>query len=223
MTINHHTPISFGALRSTANLNTPLSELDSAITGLLAGTTPFDPGLLTLDNLPAITPTAGRSLLFTSAGRLYVKTSSATYGPLIQRPPAFSVYQSNHTTVPTATPTVVRFNSLLWDFGGCFNTSTYEFTPPRTGVWSLNTTITWQLAFGGSYSWFIQLYINGAFYLSGYNLLNDGRTAHTEFRFRVTSLSDKYTIVVYQATGSDQSVYASLAYTFLTGVLLRDE
>ncbi|MEP0761147.1 MAG: hypothetical protein HRF48_00245, partial [Chloroflexota bacterium] len=53
MTINHHTPISFGALRSTANLNTPLSELDSAITGLLAGTTPFDPGLLTLDNLPA--------------------------------------------------------------------------------------------------------------------------------------------------------------------------
>lgn len=41
MTTNHHTAISFGASATSANINSPLGELDSTITNMLDGTQAF--------------------------------------------------------------------------------------------------------------------------------------------------------------------------------------
>ena len=55
---------------------------------------------------------------------------------------AFSAYMtSDYIGVPIGTYFVTRFNATSYNYGGCFNTSTYRFTTPIKGIYHFDITI----------------------------------------------------------------------------------
>ena len=86
-------------------------------------------GTIFADNLE---PQSGTSLTLGASGDTIGLASGASQ-TLAVNTPSFLAYVSTGQTISGATQTVVAFNTELYDTGGCYDTSTYKFTPNVAG------------------------------------------------------------------------------------------
>jgi len=86
----------------------------------------------------------------------------------------FQAYNtSNQTSIVDLTPTKVAFQAEEWDSHGCYNTSTYEFTPTVAGYYSISAGI--QAGHTDTVAFILPtLYKNGSWYKEGV-----GATGHS--------------------------------------------
>ena len=90
-------------------------------------------GTIFVDNLE---PQSGTSLTLGASGDTIGLASGASQ-TLAVNTPSFLAYVSTGQTISGATQTVVAFNTELYDTGGCYDTSTYKFTPNVAGKYML--------------------------------------------------------------------------------------
>lgn len=105
---------------------------------------------------------------------------------------------SNQTGVTDLSPTKVAFQAEEWDSHGCYNTSTYEFTPTVAGYYLISTGI--QAGHTDTTAFILPtLYKNGSWYKEGV-----GATGHTNLWASTNS-----TWLVYANGSTDYfSIYA---------------
>jgi hypothetical protein len=75
--------------------------------------------------------------------------------------PAFQIKGSSGS-VAVANSAVLPFNTALTNVGSHFNTSTYTFTVPVTGVYFFAISLRWENTNGSAGYWRPDFYINGA-------------------------------------------------------------
>ncbi len=57
---------------------------------------------------------------------------------------AFSTYINSTQTCSSNAETTLTFNTERYDLGSAFNTSTYEYTPPSTGYYLFNISVSFR-------------------------------------------------------------------------------
>jgi len=77
----------------------------------------------------------------------------------IANTPSFFAYMSGNQSISNAA-TLVQFNTELYDTDGCYDTSTYKFTPTSAGKYLINFLIHDDSASGTSQN--LWLYKNGS-------------------------------------------------------------
>ena len=70
---------------------------------------------------------------------------------------AFIAYMS-----ASSTATTIPFNTVFLNRGGTYNTSTYTFVAPVTGLYNFNLIISWDGTGSAPSANYISLYVNGA-------------------------------------------------------------
>ena len=62
-------------------------------------------------------------------------------------PKAFRAYRSSTQAIAYNTQTVVQFNTEDFDYGGVYDNSTYKFTAPATGLYSISSVVSFSSSF----------------------------------------------------------------------------
>jgi len=134
-------------------------------------------------------------------------------------PRCFWAYPSANENVATGTLTVVDLDSEQYDYGSVFNTTTYRFTAPCDGVWSLSGHATWEDILNGTRA-IAFLYKNGALWLNGqeaYNGANGKMTVDVIGTGLFLQRGDYVEFRTIQYTGANQDIL-NADYTWFTGV-----
>ncbi|MEP0761149.1 MAG: hypothetical protein HRF48_00255 [Chloroflexota bacterium] len=168
MSTFYHTPISFGALRSTAAVNTPLGSLDQAIRNLLSGVAAFDPGLLIKEvtQIPDPPAAAGRVLLFALNKVLYTIDDGGTVRQVDEV--SGGKVRVRRTTDQVITPTaetVVQFATVDEDKDSEWDAVSYAVKPKRAGYYWVRAQIGCFVTTPGTVAAYINL--NGSHSSSG--------------------------------------------------------
>jgi len=81
--------------------------------------------------------------------------------------PAFNVHRTAAWTVGASSPTIVPFNSAtnFFDTDGCYDTSTYTFTPAREGLYFISVTVAID-DLSDTENLEARIYLNGAEYFN---------------------------------------------------------
>ena len=131
------------SVNPTAGSVTTATINDTAVTGAKLNT-----DVISAQTALGATPADTDELLVSDAGVLkrvdysYLKSTNT---------PAFEVYLSSNQDFSDSTITKVTFNSESYDVGGCFNTTTYAWTPTTAGKYFVYCQLQCFTA-GGGYS-----------------------------------------------------------------------
>ena len=132
--------------------------------------------------------------------------------------PAFSAGCTSGTTVSNATFTKMPFQYVDFDTAGCYNNTTYRFTPTVAGYYNVIGRQQWTSSAGASEN-FIAVYKNGAEVKRGWGTAwNIG----IEALIYLNGSSDYIELYCYQASGGSVSLNgASSVYSTFAAFLAR--
>jgi len=137
--------------------------------------------------------------------------------------PTFSSYMTTNQNVSAGTAVTVQFDAERFDIGGNFNTTSYIFTAPVDGKYSLNATIRLNSLDSAATQYQLRLITSNQTY---YNVIDPNFA--TDLNYYTMTLSvvadmdanDTAYIEIYQEGGTEQTTIESGDYTFFTGWLL---
>jgi len=118
-------------LDGTTGTTTPNVVLPGSASGTITLAAPSAAGTQSYTLPSAVPAVSGYALTSTTGGVMSWASTAPTRV-------AFSVYASAGQTVTTATATKVSLNTVRWDTGGYFNTTTNRFTPLVAGYYQVN-------------------------------------------------------------------------------------
>lgn len=130
-----------------------------------------------------------------------------------------------HTTgqsVNHATFTVVQWNSEVYDIGGDFDTSTYIFTAPISGIYTLSSSLMID-SLGDAKRGLVQLQKNGSNFLRGSDVTL-GATNDMSATISATiklDQADQITIAAYHTHGATRNIIGINSVTWFSGALVR--
>jgi|TARA_R100000455_G_C6190729_1_gene65063 hypothetical protein len=84
-----------------------------------------------------VKPISGSSTITLGESGDTIALASGASQTLAVNTPSFLAYVSSAQTISGATQTVLACNAELYDTGGCYDTSTYKFTPNVAGKYML--------------------------------------------------------------------------------------
>ena len=142
--------------------------------------------------------------------------------------PAFSAYRSTSTdtTFTLATWTKVILDAETYDTNGCFDTSTYRFTPNVAGYYQINASIFSNWSTSQFSSYFTSIFKNGSEYRTTQILVS----ASTDTWYGNVNVEDivylngstDYIEIYVKATGGSGPVYNGASNrTYASGSLVR--
>lgn len=171
------------------------------VTGISAGGLPDDSIIAADIAAGVVTPaklsTGGPS--WDSSGRF-----------LIANQPAFAAYRTATQAISGNTDTKVSLNTVEFNVGGHFNTSTYRFTAPVSGRYLFTATIQFEQT-GNPHSAF---FVNGSLSVDGWiNFV--GSAASTQARVLSLSANDYVELYAYHNISNNISTR-----TKMTGYLI---
>lgn len=110
-----------------------------------------------------------------------------------------SVADQTYLTVP--------FTSKDYDFGGNFNTSTYQFTAPVKGIYHFDVQVSWVTATNSVGNFYLQLEKNGSYMtVYGTPLISGQFASNTVSTDIDLEIGDVVKAVVYQDSGATQKL-----------------
>ena len=138
--------------------------------------------------------------------------------------PAFRAYLSSSQTVTSSTLTKITLNAENFDTAGCFDTSTYRFTPNVAGYYQFNVTLGANASTALTYN-YIQIYKNG---------VNDSVAIYPPYQ-STSSYGSLATLIYLNGTTDYVELYVTLlgtgtltvqggsqaASTYMSGALVR--
>ena len=135
--------------------------------------------------------------------------------------PAFSAYQSSTQTIANATFTKVALQSEEFDTAGCFDTSTFRFTPTVAGYYQINGGSGVNITSGGGV---VEIYKNSGRYKRGNAATTvSGITVHITVSALVylNGSTDYVELYIYQNSAGSASSHAGSEWNYLNGALVR--
>ena len=161
----------------------------------------------------------GTTLYGDGQGSLTVQKDGVTIGKVAENQ-TFWVYQSTAQTLTNNSWTKVALQSIYFNVGNAFNTSTYRYQPTVAGYYQLNGTVQAQMfaALG------IAFWKNGAGLDYGVGLGTSGQLYATTSQSKIVYLNgttDYIEMMYYQSTGSSVTT-VTVDCTF-SGTLVRAE
>lgn len=130
--------------------------------------------------------------------------------------PAFSIYATGTTSVPTSTYTKVIFNGSIFDTTGGMVSSS-RFTPTLAGYYY----ITGSAYFSSSSESFVQIQKNGAELHRGTDHGSQVYSRTVSGLVYLNGSTDYVEIYTYQSSGSTVTVSATMSQTIFQGFLAR--
>tara|TARA_R110002124_G_scaffold19291_1_gene77610 strand:- start:296 stop:832 length:537 start_codon:yes stop_codon:yes gene_type:complete len=135
--------------------------------------------------------------------------------------PSFSARMTSSQTVPTTTFTKILFNVENWDTNSNYNTTLARFTPTVAGYYQFNAS---SFMGSGSGRVFTLLFKNGAVAKYGSNLattVNGGITTAVNAQLEANGSSDYFECMLYQESGSNQTINADRTLSWFDGFLAK--
>ena len=135
------------------------------------------------------------------AGEILTDSSSLSSSDTV----SFQAYNTtNQTGIVDTTPTKVAFQAEEWDSHNCFNTSTYEFTPPIAGYYLITAGI--QAGHTDTNAFCLPtLYKNGSWYKEGVGATGHSSlwaSTNSSFLVYANGTTDYFSIYSYGRSGS---------------------
>ena len=124
--------------------------------------------------------------------------------------PAFLANLSGHGSATDSTDTVISFDTEIFDIGGCYNTSTYKFTPDVEGKYFFHLSVGIDINADTEKLTAI-IHKNGSVALR-YRRKHDFDTANQQQTVSVSGIltangsTDYFEALVYQNSGSDRTI-----------------
>lgn len=140
-------------------------------------------------------------------------------------PVSFSAHKNgvDQTGITSGAFTKITFNTVEWDKGNGYDSSTSKFQPSIAGVYAVSATVDVEGVTDTKYAQ-VLIYKNGVVYKAGI-LFAPGTAwipASVSCFVQLNGTTDYIEIYVYQNTGSSQSVYGGSDATFFQACLIPD-
>ena len=139
--------------------------------------------------------------------------------------PAFRAYLSADQTISNTTWTRVAFNTEDFDTDSCYNTSTYQFTPNKAGIYQMNFLISMNLSGSSHTTTRCYFYKNGSYY--SYNqspYITDHANQYSCYGADLISLngsSDYVEVQVWHNNGGDRALDGAATRSCFSAIWLR--
>ena len=132
-------------------------------------------------------------------------------------PPSFRVDLHAQQSIPNAAHTVYAAGTVHWDTHNAYDTDTYTYVVPISGIYLFNATQWWSnKAEGRTLS---RILINGSAQAYHYELTNQGGS-WTHQSMHSLSGGDRIQLTVYQASGGSTTIDPSNLNNGWTGVMV---
>ena len=132
-------------------------------------------------------------------------------------PPSFRVDLHTVQTIPNTSHTVYAAGTVHWDTHNAYDTETYTYVVPISGIYLFNATQWWaNKPEGRSLS---RILINGSASAYHYELSNTGGS-WTHHSMHSLNKDDRIQIDIYQASGGSQQLDPSDLNNGWTGVMV---
>ena len=135
--------------------------------------------------------------------------------------PSFSARMTSAQTIPSTTMTKILFNVENWDTNSNYNTTLARFTPTVAGYYQFNAS---SFMGSGSGRVFTLLFKNGAIAKYGSNLataVNGGINTAVNAQLEANGSSDYFECMLYQESGSNQTINADRTLSWFDGFLAK--
>ncbi|ANS05600.1 c1q globular head like domain containing protein [uncultured Mediterranean phage] len=173
----------------------------------------FDVSSITGATALALQPAATDEIVLSDAGtlkRLDIKH--------IQNTPAFHVNNPQNGSMATNTQETIEFDTEVFDSDGCYNTSTFRFTPAIQGKYFIYYNLRWQTSTNTATRLDVQLKFNDSTWdtISTRNNNTDYSTVSGSGVLNMDA-DDFVEMLGYQNTGNSTSITTEDAYSFFGG------
>lgn len=163
----------------------------------------------------------GNVRISTLVGSGTAPLASDANGTLMRLAPvAFSVKNSGATsfTIPPVGRTIVPFSTEDYDYGGFYNTTDYDFTAPRNGIYHFDALVTWNLTSSQTGDFELTLNVDGVPTIIANNkIIPNGQNSmnlSTDFKLNA---GQKVQVKVSQNSGVNQSILLDAFETRFSG------
>lgn len=129
---------------------------------------------------------------------------------VLYNPYKFSAYLGTNQTITNNTDTVVSFDTVMFDTGSNFSTSTHKFTAPIAGFYQFNAFANMQ----GTGTYILGLQKNGSDYVRLSQLNASGNGAGSAFL--QLAAGDTIAVYVFQNSGGNITLNASGTPAYIT-------
>jgi hypothetical protein len=133
--------------------------------------------------------------------------------------PAFSVYQSTAQTFAASTFTLLEFQTVEYDTGSSFSTSTYQYKPGVAGYYQINASMSLNGTDSEPVVIIISIFKNGTEYKRGVQTFSFQQQIIVSSLVEMNGTTDEISIYAYVSAAATTT--AGSAETYFNGVMVR--